>query len=388
MLHVLELNVFGVETWAVLFPLLAWIASIFTFIYCLLFVMRTFMGRLQPDKLPKKPREASFGMLLSPIILGSLVVVFGLFPNVLSHTMIGPAMQSIMPNLLQEGEMFLVEIEHWHGWSMELGMSLAVYVLGTLLFLTLRYWIRLYDVFPKRLALSRFYDAGMLGAERVSNRVNRSYMTGFTRDYLAYILSFFIFVIGAAYFWLVPTGFELTTVSSIEPYELILAATIVLATITVVVASSRLTAIISVGVVGYLVSLFFVIFRAPDLALTQLIVETVSVALFLLCFYYLPKFKQEKRRVRFRLSNALVAAGVGIVVTLLTLKIQDVHLFESISNYYVENSSKEAGGNNIVNVILVDFRGFDTMLEILVLGIAALGILAMIKLRLAGDDQR
>lgn len=148
--------------------------------------------------------------------------------------------------------------------------------------------------------------------------------------------------------------------------------------------ASRFTAIIAVGVVGYAVSLFFVLFRAPDLALTQLIVETVSVSLFLLCFYHLPKLQKDRSRPRFKWINFLVSAGVGAVITIIAMTAQGIRPPEPISRYFIENSHDEAGGDNVVNVILVDFRGFDTMLEILVLGIAALGVYALIRLRLSG----
>src|SRR5690606_5429037 len=164
--------------------------------------------------------------------------------------------------------------------------------------------------------------------------------------------------------------------------------TMILAAMVLLFTANRLTAIISVGVVGYIVSLFFVIFRAPDLALTQLIVETVSVALFLVCFYHLPRMRKEMNRVRFRLVNVIIAVSVGVLVTVLALAVQGVPVVESISGYFIENSYKEAGGKNIVNVILVDFRGFDTMLEILVLGIASLGVYSMIKLRMTGRDEQ
>jgi multicomponent Na+:H+ antiporter subunit A len=166
-------------------------------------------------------------------------------------------------------------------------------------------------------------------------------------------------------------------------YELILALALVIGSISILFAKSRLTSIIILGAVGYTVSLFFVLFRAPDLALTQLVIETISVALFLLCFFHLPKYVRIKEaRMRFRLNRALVSIGVGVVITLIALSSHSQKLFEPISSYYLENAYVEAGGKNVVNVILVDFRGFDTLFEITVLGIAALGIFAMIRLRL------
>nr|WP_234410510.1 hydrogen gas-evolving membrane-bound hydrogenase subunit E [Caldalkalibacillus mannanilyticus] len=185
-------------------------------------------------------------------------------------------------------------------------------------------------------------------------------------------------------------NFDLATAfahsAEIGMYELILAIVTIIAAIFILFTNSRLTAIIAVGVVGYIVALFFVIFRAPDLALTQLIVETVSVALFLLCFYHLPKLKKELTRVKFKLTNAIIAIGVGITVTMIALSAHSTRLYQPISEWFVEASYPLAGGKNMVNVILVDFRGFDTMLEVVVLGIAALGVFALIKLRLARRD--
>ncbi len=113
-----------------------------------------------------------------------------------------------------------------------------------------------------------------------------------------------------------------------------------------------------------------------------MIVETVSVALFLLCFYHLPKLKRDLSTIRFKLKNFLIAAAVGVIMTIIALNANGTRLFDSISDYYVRESYESAGGRNVVNVILVDFRGFDTLLEIMVLGIASLGIFAMIKLRI------
>lgn len=90
----------------------------------------------------------------------------------------------------------------------------------------------------------------------------------------------------------------------------------------------------------------------------------------------------------FKLNNAMISIGVGVIVTLIALSAHSNKLFDSISSYYLENAYKEAGGKNVVNVILVDFRGLDTMFEITVLSIAALGIFAMIKLRLTGGKDK
>ena len=147
-----------------------------------------------------------------------------------------------------------------------------------------------------------------------------------------------------------------------------------------------MVSLIAVGTLGYLVSMFFVIFRAPDLALTQFVVETVTTAFFLLCFYHLPRFGKQLGSIRFKLTNLIVSIGVGLTVTLLALSANGYKIFDSIVGYF-ENAYELAGAKNIVNAILVDFRGFDTMLEISVLTIAGLGVYTLIKLQLSGRDE-
>jgi multicomponent Na+:H+ antiporter subunit A len=387
MVRAADLDIFNMETWGILFPIIAWVASIFTFLYSMVLIFKTFTGKVQLDKLDKKPHEAPVGMLIPPVILASLVVIFGFFPNILSYSVIEPAMTSILPFLLSENEKFDVHISFWHGFTIELFMTLGVIVLGTIMFLTLQKWAKIYDFLPKKLTLNNIYDHGLITLERSALSINRFYMTGFIRDYLAIIFAFFIFVLGTTITFKNAFALDLSNVAPIGLYETVLAVAMVGATITILFSKSRLTAIIALGAVGYTVSLFFVLFRAPDLALTQLIVETVSVALFLLCFYHLPELKRFEKRMSFKMTNLMISLGVGTIVTLIALSANSTRLFESISSYFVEASYKEAGGKNIVNVILVDFRGLDTLFEITVLGIAALGIYAMIKLRLTRRNE-
>lgn len=382
MLRVAEMDIFSLETWGILFPVIAWSASVFTFLYSMIYVFKTFTGKYQPEKLEKKPHEAPIGMLVSPVILASLVIIFGIFPNVLSHNIISPAMGSILPSLLENGEAFDVHISHWHGFSPELFMTLGVIVFGILLFKTLTKWTGIYRLFPERLSLNHIYDRGLEMIEVASRNITKTYMNGFIRTYLVYIFSFLIFILATTLIYKDAFKLDFSNVAPIRFFEVVLVLIIAVSAITILFAKSRLTSIILLGAVGYTVALFFVIFRAPDLALTQLVIETVSVALFLLAFYHLPQIRRNEERIRFRLTNALISIGVGAIVTLIALSSHSNKMFDSIAEYYVDNTYKKAGGENMVNVILVDFRGFDTMFEITVLGIAALGIFAMIKLRL------
>src|SRR5690625_7441312 len=110
MTNVTQYEIFNLVTWTIILPILAWIASIFTFLYCAILFFKTFTGKLQAEKLEvRHVNEAPIGMLLSPIILGALVVIFGLFPNILANTLIEPAMSAILPGILEPGQFFNVQ---------------------------------------------------------------------------------------------------------------------------------------------------------------------------------------------------------------------------------------------------------------------------------------
>lgn len=382
MVRVLSMDVLNLETIGMLFPVIAWVASIFTFVYSMILVFKTFTGKFQPQELKKKPHEAPIGMLIPPIVLASLVVAFGFFPNVLSSTIISPAVAAIMPNFIVD-----VHISFWHGFNTELFMTFGVIVIGFLLYKTYTRWSKVYRLFPERLSLNNLYNGILNSTEKTSRRITNTLLTGSSRTYLIYLFSFFIVILGITLFIKKAVTIDTSNVSNIHISEVILAIGTCIVAISILFVKSRLTSIILLGAVGYSVSLFFVIYRAPDLALTQLVIETISVALFLLCFYHLPKLKKREVRVSFKITNALISIGVGVIVTLIALSAHSNKLFESISQYYVENTYKEAAGKNMVNVILVDFRGLDTMFEITVLAIAAIGIFGLIKLRVKGGKK-
>src|SRR5699024_11002967 len=145
-------------------------------------------------------------------------------------------------------------------------------------------------------------------------------------------------------------------------------------------AKSRLTGTLLNGVLGYSIAIFFVLFRAPGLAVTQLIIDTVTTALFLLCFCFLLERNKEDSTRSKKYVHGIISIGVGAVVTLIALAVQSEQPFESISRYF-EDAYELAGVMNIVNTILGDFRAFDTMLEIVVLFSAGISVYTLIKLK-------
>ncbi|ETP68242.1 cation:proton antiporter [Planococcus glaciei CHR43] len=382
MLAIAEFDLFSMDVWGILFPVLAWIGSVFTFVYSFYFVFHTFAGKHKPEELPKHAHEAPIGMLVSPAILAVSVIAIFFIPNVVGDWLVKPAVLAIQPFMYSNPAEIDIHVSAWHGANTEFFMTLGIFAIGALLFWSFRKWKQAYDAFPDSVSLNRLYDSFMYLSDGGANRFSAVYMTGFIRSYLVYMFGFLVLIVLSTLVITDAFVLDLNNTAPIGIYEIIILIALVGGTITILAAKSRLTAIIALGAVGYSVALFFVIFRAPDLALTQLVIETISVALFLLAFYHLPKVSKKEERIRFKLGNAAIAFGVGVTMTLVALASHSQKILPSISEYYKETVYTEAGGGNIVNVILVDYRGFDTLFEITVLGIAGIAIISMIKLRL------
>jgi multicomponent Na+:H+ antiporter subunit A len=145
-------------------------------------------------------------------------------------------------------------------------------------------------------------------------------------------------------------------------------------------SESRFGSITALGVTGYAVALLYVLFGAPDLAITQFLVETLIVILLVFVFRRLPRFARFTGTAN-RIRDGLFAAAVGALMTILVFGAVGSQSNESVSAYFSDNSLIHGHGRNVVNVILVDFRGLDTLGEITVLSVAGLGVYALLKLR-------
>lgn len=169
-----------------------------------------------------------------------------------------------------------------------------------------------------------------------------------------------------------------------EVHEWAVAALVLGGTVVVARSRSRLLAVVALGVVGYGVALLFVLFGAPDLAMTQLAIETLSVVLLVLVLYRLPRFKSLSSGPA-RIRDVLLASAGGGVMALLVLMVTVSPAPSRLTPYFAENSVPLGHGRNVVNVILVDFRALDTLGEITVLAVAALGGHALLEL---GPERR
>ncbi|WP_163970069.1 Na+/H+ antiporter subunit A [Oceanobacillus halotolerans] len=356
-------------------PYLAVFGSIFTFVYSLYFVFGVFGGKKQIDQLPKKPHEAPIGMLVSPIVLVLGIILIGLFPNMVNGTFIAHAAQAVSGVPIEK------DIYFWHGFITPFFMSLAVVGIGFVLFLTRAKWAKVYHAVPGNFSFNGVYDWTLSKMDTVPSKITNTYMTGSLRLYAALILStVFLITLGAL---LLTNGFTISfdNLAEITVLEIAVVTIMAVAAIATIFARHNVSAILILGVVGYGLAILFVIYRAPDLALTQLVIETITVALFLLCFYHLPNLRSPNEQTGYKFTNALIAIGFGALMTVIGIAAHSSKWFDTISEYFLETSYKLGGGDNVVNVILVDMRGLDTLFEIVVLGIAALAIFSLIKLK-------
>lgn len=378
MLSLQEANVFSIGSMATWIPVVAWLASVFTFVYCMIIIFKTFFGTYHPERLDKEAHEPPFGMLISPFILVALVVLIFFFPNVLVHYILTPAMASVYPTLpLQEITPY---VSWWHGFNLELFMTLGVIVLGIILYKTKRYWSYVYTFIQPRNSFNALYEWVITTTEDGSQRLTNKYMNGYLVHYFTYIYIIFVGIIGGYFVLSGAFRFDPSNDATVETFELMVVCIVAIAAVALLFSKSRLTSVFLNGVIGYGVAFFFIVFRAPDLALTQLVVESVTTALFLVSFKYLPDIKPEIASAAQKWRNGIIAVSVGSLVTFIGLTIINYEKFEPISRYF-EDSYELAGGKNIVNAILGDFRAFDTMLEVVVLFIAGLGVYTLIKLR-------
>jgi multicomponent Na+:H+ antiporter subunit A len=209
---------------------------------------------------------------------------------------------------------------------------------------------------------------------------------GFLRSYLFKIIIFAELLLTYQLLISGPIAIDLGALSSITIYEVVVVVVLIFAVLLTVTTSSRLTAVVCTSVIGYAICLIFVFYSAPDLAITQFSIDTLTVVLFVFVLFNLPSFRNFGNKARV-IRDAIVAVAFGVILALIAIKVLQVPTDIEISEFYGKNAYLLAKGKNVVNVILVDFRGFDTMFEIIVLSIAALGVYSLIKLRLKASEK-
>ena len=334
-----------------------------------------FFGKAPPaGVLPKRPHEAPISMVVGPLLLGLLGLVLGLLPFLISSSFVAPAVSAI------EGQMVELKVKLWHGVNLPLLISFFTLAAGySLYYFRGVFWRhhKAFNLFTRPRGAEAVYDYLFAGLIRLAKWQTKLFQSGYLHNY--------VFIIALATIGFLGWGFlafdswpKLPT--SLPLPDLLfsgLVLTLMISTVAAVLTTNRITALVCLGVVGFGIALLYVYFGAPDLAITQLLVETLTVVLLMFAIYRLPAMRLLSSK-RTRSRDAILAGAFGVLIAGLVLAATAIQVDMPISEKLSEMSYSEAHGRDIVNVILVDFRALDTLGEITVLAVAALGVSAMI----------
>jgi multicomponent Na+:H+ antiporter subunit A len=315
------------------------------------------------------------GLWFSPLVLSVLGLMFGLVPGLLANDLTSGAVSSIVNYPVS------IHLGLWHGFNEVLLLSMFTIAGGIGL-----YYYRIFRFIDtpayqtvNKIDFSQYLDKSLKLLLKGAYHITRILQNGYLRYYLLTSIIIFLFLFGITFEF----SFKMKWIEALKDiylYEGILAGIMVVAAYIAIFTQSRLWSVISMGLVGYSVALIFVLFGAPDVAMTQFTIDTLTVILFVLILYKLPPFTLiSKPLIRFK--DLFFSLLFGGIITLCILSITDIPANREISNYYALSSYVIAKGKNVVNVILVDFRGLDTLIEITVLTVSAIGVYSLIKVK-------
>ncbi|MDT8377364.1 MAG: monovalent cation/H+ antiporter subunit A [Desulfotignum sp.] len=360
----------GAMGWIV--PLGSVLAAVFAVAYSIRMLHGVFWGQPAAD-LPRSPHEPPVGMILSPGFLMAVCILVGVFPAFFA----GPLIQAGAGAILGP-DMPDYHLAVWHGFNMALVMSMVALAGGVVFY---RQREKLFDAHVWCL---RYLDGKTLFESLVAwliqagNRLIRFLENGSLQRYL------FVFITATLVLGAIPFAVSRTPllgpvpITPLDPATLVMGLILIIGAVaTVKTHRNRILAIIMLSTVGLVVALAFTRFSAPDLALTQISVEVVTIILLMMALHLLPTTtpKESSKTRQWRDGFLSVLAGGGAAALAMAILTRP---YDTISDFFLAESVPGGGGTNVVNVILVDFRGFDTMGEITVLAIAGLIIYALL----------
>jgi len=371
----------GSLSWMI--PVLATVGAVFAVAYSMRFVHDVFFNG-EPINLPKTPHEAPRYMRVPVEILVALCLLVGIFPGFIIGDLLYAASLAAINGPVPEYSLSI-----WHGFNYPLLMSFVATAGGLVIYYFRQHLFAFQANFSEP-------DAKQIFDNIVKNIIKRS-TTLFNFLENGSLQRYNYLLISLAAIMMAAPLMDLSTTLGVRPelpYNIVDVTAAVLLVIgaltTAICHRHRMLALISLSIVGFVVSLAFARFSAPDLALTQLSVEVVTAVLLMLSLFFLPQRAQKQSNPRRLIRDLGISAVVGGLIGTICYAILTRPL-TSISDFFIANSKTGGGGTNVVNVILVDFRGFDTLGEITVLGIAALGIyklIARMKLFMPSSDYK
>ncbi|HSP11689.1 MAG TPA: putative monovalent cation/H+ antiporter subunit A [Salegentibacter sp.] len=346
-----------------------------------------FVAGIKPftGKLPEKFTEVKMPgplMWMPPLLLATLGIVFGIFPALIESSLVKPVVTALGKDASD------IHLALWHGFNTVLILSIITIAVGILLYFILKPSEKLENrigklepVSPESILkkLTYFFEV-------FSKFWTNVFQNGYLRNYVTTIILFLVILVGYILIGNTSMVIDYTKLSEVTAYEVAVTIILLAGVFYTVFTKSRIGAVAAMGVVGLAICLLFVIYSAPDLAMTQFSIDTLTVILFVLVLYRLPKYlvlSDYKMRIR----DGILSLTFGGLISLLALQVLAEPVNNEIGDYYAENAYVLAKGKNVVNVILVDFRGSDTFMEIAVLAIAAIGVFGLLKLRVKSSDR-
>lgn len=360
------------------------VASIFTLIYAVYMIKEVFWGDYSKAQLPKQHVHEPFLFTVPSLIMMLLLPIIFFVPNLFAHYIILPAFRNI--SIGSKADQLAPHISQWHGVNLPLILSVIVFIVGITAALKIDWKKHTQQI--KATSISDMYLGTYKQFEYYSGYSIRSLMNNRLNHYITITLIIFIMIVT---YGIIQAGFPKVHqihVSEFGPLEVITLIVVFVLGIALTFIRQRLTMVILNGIIGYCVTIFFILMKAPDLALTQLVVETITTILFIVSFSRLPNVPRTKVHKKREAVKIVVSLLMAIIVVTLVFIAQQSNAMPTISTFY-HDAYKLTGGKNIVNAILGDFRALDTLFEGLVLIIAGLGIYTLLNFKdRRGQDER
>lgn len=324
-----------------------------------------------------------YSMWIPPLFMVSLGLAFGLFPGLIGDTIIINAADDLHRTTSS------THIKLWHGFNLIFWLSTLTIGLGIVLYFVLspRHSLKKFSERLEFLSPESIMGYLVTLFEIISKYWTLLFQSGYLRHYVATYVTFVIILVGYLLLSDPVLRIDYSSLSELTVYEIVIVGIMLVSTLFTVFTSSRLAAVAAMGIIGFAFCLLYLFYSAPDLAMTQFSVDTLTVILFVLILYRLPKYLKFSKSY-LRIEHGILSTIFGTVITFLILKVLSEPKNSEISDFYAQNSYLLAKGKNVVNVILVDFRGVDTLIEISVLIVASLGVFGLLKLRLRAGDKK
>jgi multicomponent K+:H+ antiporter subunit A len=374
-------------------PYIAFAWAVLSVAYSLRFIHGAFLEPA-PGPLPREPHEPPRWMRFPIEVLALACVAVGVLPAITIGPILAVGVGGMLGAAVPDYSLAI-----WHGWSLPLAMSLAALVGGSLLYFRLRRRIAAPGTRPPLLppldGRALFERALTFGSWRGARGLERALGTRRLQPQLRWLLVIAI-VAASSPVWTRGLAMGPLEATRVDPLAIVWFVGALCAAAAAVQAKyHRFAALMFTGGAGMVVCMTFIRMAAPDLALTQLLVEVVTTVLLLLGLRWLPKREAGAARpvrasaLARRGRDLVIATGVGAGLATLAYAVMTRPLPETISGYFIENAHGLGGGSNVVNVIIVDFRGFDTLGEITVLAVVGVAVYALLRrFRPAGESLR